>query len=239
MPTVLANVRAVKQLLFNLIGNAIKFANPSTVVRVQMQHEGAGVTLSSATGGPASPPRSSPRSSIRSRASTTAAPRRKAPASDCRSSKRLVLAMGGRIGVRSDVGIGTTFTVTLPSDGQPDLTDADDTGFGMLDTLAPSQRMARGNVLYIEDEPVNALLMEAIFGTLPEGGPTLTVRATGTDGLREAARLIPDLILLDMNLSDLDGLAIMRMLGDDPRTASIPVIVVSADALPPADPQGA
>ena len=92
--------------------------------------------------------------------------------------------------------------------------------------------MARANVLYIEDEPVNALLMEAIFGTLPENGPTLTVKSTGSDGLREAARLIPDLILLDMNLSDLDGLTILRKLRDDARTASIPVIAVSADALP-------
>lgn len=50
--------------------------------------------------------------------------------------------------------------------------------------------------------------------------------------MSEAVKLQPDLILLDMNLPDLDGLSILRALEGNPRTAQIPVIAVSADAMP-------
>ena len=85
-------------------------------------------------------------------------------------------------------------------------------------------------VLYIEDDPVNALLMQRIFQSF--SAPHLIVSLTGRDGLLQAVLLRPALILLDMNLTDMDGLSILRCLQADVRTARIPVIAVSADAMP-------
>lgn len=140
--------------------------------------------------------------------------------------------MAGRIDVTSELGEGTTFAVTLPADGRPDLTTADDSAFGDLRQPQPIAPMGHAVVLYIEDDPVNTMLMHAIFESLPHGGARLIVASSGADGLLEAVRLQPDLILLDMNLPDLDGLIILQALKGNSRTAQVPVIAVSADAMP-------
>ena len=74
--------------------------------------------------------------------------------------------------------------------------------------------------------------MQAIFDSLPVAGPRLVVAVNGADGLAEAAKLRPDLILLDMNLPDIDGLSVLAALSAGALTAHIPVIAVSADAMP-------
>ena len=92
--------------------------------------------------------------------------------------------------------------------------------------------MGPASVLYIEDEPVNALLMQAMFDTLPDARTRLLLASNGAEGLMEAMSEQPQLILLDMNLPDMDGLSVLHALRSDPETAHIPVIAVSADALP-------
>ncbi|MDE2296962.1 MAG: response regulator, partial [Burkholderiales bacterium] len=147
-------------------------------------------------------------------------------------SQKLVDAMGGRIDVVSAVGEGTTFTVRLPVDGRPEEAWSHDSGFGGDGDFVPIGPLGGATVLYIEDEPVNAILMEAFFKSLPDTAARLLIAPTAKEGLREAFLLRPDLVLLDMNLPDLDGVSVLRRLRADPRTAHIPVIAVSADALP-------
>ena len=84
-------------------------------------------------------------------------------------------------------------------------------------------------VLYIEDNPVNAYLMQAIFDSRPN--VRLQVLTHGQAGLDFAAQHRPDLILLDMNLPDMDGEEFLRHLRADEGSAKIPVVVVSADAM--------
>ena len=234
LPTVLADGRAVMQIIFNLVGNAIKFGGRHSVVQVRVQHEpiaaqvrlevsdqGHGIEADklSALFEPFSRINRSGHAPVGSGLGLSI-------------SQKLVAAMAGSIAVRSEVGQGATFTVRLPVDGAAESTLPDDSGLGGFDDLVRLGPVGGATVLYIEDAPVNALLMQEFFKTLPATAPHLVVAATGREGLREAALLRPDLILLDMNLPDFDGLGVLRRLRADSRTAHIPVIAVSADALP-------
>jgi len=86
------------------------------------------------------------------------------------------------------------------------------------------------DVLYIEDDPVNFTLVERIL----EFRPTLTLMhaRTGHDGVELAQTYRPKLILLDLNLPDIHGSEVLRRLQNQPDTASVPVVVLSADATP-------
>ena len=87
-------------------------------------------------------------------------------------------------------------------------------------------------MLYVEDNPVNALLMTAIFEATPLAHLRLVIAVNGNSGLQQARQLLPDLILLDMQLPDMNGLSVLQALKREARTAAIPVIAVSADAMP-------
>ena len=87
-----------------------------------------------------------------------------------------------------------------------------------------------GCLLYIEDNPVNALIVEELVALRP--GLQLHIAVDGASGLARAAELRPDLILLDMNLPDFDGHEVLRRLRANPGTAAIQCIAVSANAMP-------
>jgi CheY-like chemotaxis protein len=95
---------------------------------------------------------------------------------------------------------------------------------------APAARIARCDVLYIEDDDVNYMLVERIF----EYRPLLTLQHanTGEAGLAMARTERPRLILLDLNLPDMHGADVLRQLRENPVTADIPVVVLSANATP-------
>jgi CheY-like chemotaxis protein len=83
-------------------------------------------------------------------------------------------------------------------------------------------------VLYVEDNPSNVKLVEQILHRQP--AVRLTVAMRGREGLELARQDPPDLVLLDLHLPDLSGEEVLRELRADPRTAEVPVVVVSADA---------
>jgi CheY-like chemotaxis protein len=83
-------------------------------------------------------------------------------------------------------------------------------------------------VLYIEDDAANARLMSELFAEDPR--LTLVTAPQGIAGLEIARRDLPDLVLLDVHLPDIDGPEVIKRLRSDPVTRPIPVIVVSADA---------
>lgn len=234
LPTVFADARATKQVLFNLLGNAVKFARPKSVVlvRVSQEESAAVVMLAITDSGPGIAPEKlsclfEPFTRIPSSRSTPTG-----SGLGLSISQKLAWAMGGTIDVTSTPGHGTTFTVKLAVDGRPDVMKVDDSAFGDLHVQTTVAKMESATVLYIEDDPVNTLLMQALFESLPDARLQLIVAQDGAEGLREASRHQPNLILLDMHLPDADGLSILRSLRGDPQTAQIPVIAVSADALP-------
>jgi signal transduction histidine kinase/CheY-like chemotaxis protein len=138
--------------------------------------------------------------------------------------RRLVELMHGKIGFTSDAGQGSTFWVELPA-----LPPADAAGATPL--LAPVERSAgEYSVLYVEDNPSNLKLMERLVATLP-----LTRLATVRDaeqGIEMAARLRPDVILLDINLPGMNGFQALKQLRARSETRAIPVIALTAAAMP-------
>jgi signal transduction histidine kinase/CheY-like chemotaxis protein len=142
-------------------------------------------------------------------------------------SKRLVEAMGGAIGVESTPGSGSTFWVRLPLAADPIVESATDD-----DEAAPSERMplAPIDVLCIEDNPANLRLIEGIFAR-QTNIRLLSALAPGL-GLELARTHRPALILLDINLPDMDGFAVMQCLRENEATRQIPVLAISANAMP-------
>jgi len=86
------------------------------------------------------------------------------------------------------------------------------------------------HVLYVEDDRLNIVLMEEVFRRLP--GWTLDCVEDGTQALQALDELDPDLLLIDMNLPDMNGLELLARLRGDARHAERPCVALSADALP-------
>ena len=140
--------------------------------------------------------------------------------------KHLVELMGGTLTVRSQVDVGTVFTLTLPlaNDGAttPDTADAP----AAHAPASPPPRTQR--VLYVEDNEVNVSLMRAMLQRRP--GIQLEIADCASAALEKAGSAPPDLILLDMHLPDADGLELLRRLRRIDACVDVPVIAVTADA---------
>jgi CheY-like chemotaxis protein len=139
----------------------------------------------------------------------------------------LARAMGGDIDALSEPGRGSCFNLRMmaaagTTGGRTPATDP------LADTELTDGTGGR-IVLYIEDEPLNVLLMEEVFRTQP--GWTLHVAHDGGSGVELAAQVRPDLTLIDMNLPDMNGLEVLRRLRAQPATAELLCVALSADAL--------
>lgn len=139
--------------------------------------------------------------------------------------QRLVHLMHGTIGVTSPPGTGSAFWVELPGKLETGKVSRDLTPVPEVNNK-PSG--VHGRILYIEDNLSNMRLIERIFTHRPN--VRLVTAMQGQMGLDLATELVPDLVLLDLNLPDIHGSEVLARLRKNPRTAQIPVIVVSADA---------
>jgi PAS domain S-box-containing protein len=144
-------------------------------------------------------------------------------------SKRLVELMNGEIGVESMVGVGSVFwiellsTAAVESDGGP---------------AEPSERsrpaLSNGTrlrtLLYVEDNPANLKLVAQLIARRPE----LRLLSAGDAnlGIQIARTSLPDVILMDINLPGISGVEALKVLREDPATAHIPVVALSANAMP-------
>jgi PAS domain S-box-containing protein len=143
--------------------------------------------------------------------------------------KRLVELMGGNIGAASTAGTGSVFWVELPVAAPPLLALMEAAHAATLAPLAPDGRPLR-TVLYVEDNQANLEVVAQLIARRQD--LRLLTAVNGQLGVEYARACLPDVILMDINLPGLSGTAAMLLLHTDPATAHIPVIALSANAVP-------
>ncbi|MDO8466263.1 MAG: PAS domain S-box protein, partial [Gallionella sp.] len=143
--------------------------------------------------------------------------------------KRLVELMGGIIGVESTVGVGSVFWFELNSDAEPSLS-IEGGDVAALDRPHMPRGTGLHSVLYVEDNPANLKLVEQIIARHPD--ISLLTAVNGNSGIEIARTSQPDVILMDINLPGINGFEALKILRADPDTTHIPVIAISANAMP-------
>jgi PAS domain S-box-containing protein len=144
-------------------------------------------------------------------------------------SKRLVEMMGGSIGVESTVGQGSLFWFDLNSALAPRL-DVSVAQCPQVARVPVQNGVALRTLLYVEDNPANFSLVEQLVARRHD--LRILGAKDGCIGIDVARERIPDLILMDINLPGISGIDALRILREDPLTAHIPVVALSANAMP-------
>jgi PAS domain S-box-containing protein len=219
----------VKQVLINLLFNAIKYNRPNGRVTVDFVQT-AGRTLRifvRDTGAGLQPEQLAqlfqPFNRLGQEAGTE-----QGTGIGLVVTKRLVEVMGGTIGVESTVGDGSIFWVELELASAPQLAVAD--GEHPSATRARHVDAPLRTVLYVEDNPANLELVEQLVARRRD--LRLLSAADGRVGLEYARACLPAVILMDINLPGISGTEAMKLLRADPATAHIPIIALSANAVP-------
>jgi PAS domain S-box-containing protein len=143
--------------------------------------------------------------------------------------KKLIEAMSGKLGVESQPGSGSTFWIELPNCENP-LEHSEKLSI-LLNDSEPKLNDLCGTILYIEDNASNIELVGQILIN-QRSGVKLIYNMTGAETVQLAIENMPDLILLDLNLPDMHGNKVLDLLLAEERTRNIPVVVISADAMP-------
>ncbi|MDI1299497.1 PAS domain S-box protein [Methylotenera sp.] len=218
----------VKQIVINLLSNAIKYnkvngtvtvecsITPYDTVRISVQDTGAGLTSEELT------QLFQPFNRLGQNAEE------EGTGIGLVVCKRLIDLMKGKIGVESVVGKGSTFWIELEQTSQSEL----DTQY-QLKLPTPQQPHRDGllyKLLYVEDNPANLMLVEDIIARLPD--IRLFSANNAIQGVKLAREELPDVILMDINLPGFSGFDAFEMLSDDPLTSHIPVVALSANAMP-------
>ena len=221
-PVVRADLQALEQVLTNLLSNAVKYNREQGRISVTTApaEDGTVRVAVSDTGLGMTPEQMAGLFQPYNRLGRESGPV-EGTGIGLVISRRLVELMGGTLEVSSRAGQGSTFTVRLPAAPPP-----------AHEPPAPrperASRYRQRRVHYVEDNETNIEIMRGVLLQRPQ--IELEVSMHGLDGLAAIRHRRPDLILLDMQLPAISGLELLRHIKNDDDIASIPVIVVSADA---------
>ena len=219
----------VKQVLINLISNAIKYnqGGGSVVVECAVSPRHVRVSVTD-TGAGMTPEKLAklfrPFNRVSQDTSAVAG-----EGIGLVVTKRVVELMGGTVGVRSHVGKGSVFWIELVTATAPQLAPGDAERVALAKPEFRLDATPR-TLLYVEDNPANLQLVEQIVARRPD--MRLLSARSGPLGIELARSARPDVILMDINLPGMSGIKAMQILRSETVTAHIPVVALSANARP-------
>ena len=216
----------VKQVMINLLSNAIKYNQSGGSVQVRCSHRGDRVRASvTDTGAGLNAGQMTqlfqPFNRLGQENSTE-----EGTGIGLVVTRQLVELMGGAIGVDSTVGVGTTFWVEFKASRAPELV----LGEGEVLPVMQADSDTLRTLLYVEDNPANLALVEQLIARRSD--LKLLTAIDAHLGIDLARTCQPDVILMDINLPGISGFGALRILHDDPATSHIPVMALSANAVP-------
>jgi len=220
----------VKQVLINLLSNAIKYNQPKGTVSVDCAMSAPDrIRISVRDSGAGLPPDMllqlfQPFNRLGQENSAE-----EGTGIGLVMSKRLVEMMGGLIGVESTVGAGSVFWFELNAAAAPRLA-LDQAESAAAAETAVTHGAGLRTLLYVEDNPANLMLIEQLIARRPD--MRLLSARDATLGINLAREQQPEVILMDINLPGISGIEALRILRGDPATAHIPVVALSANAMP-------
>jgi CheY-like chemotaxis protein len=223
----------LKQVLINLLSNAIKYNQPNGTVAVAVDRASGApehTRVSVKDTGAGLPPDMlmqlfQPFNRLGQERNST----EEGTGIGLVMSKRLVELMGGEIGVESTVGSGSVFWFELNSAAAPQLAvDRAEPTANPLAQVKPGAPLR--TLLYVEDNPANLMLIEQLVARRPD--MRLLSARDGNLGIQLARAHQPEVILMDINLPGISGIEALKILREDPATARIPVVALSANAMP-------
>lgn len=209
----------LRQMLYNLVSNAIKFTPPGGRVSLDARRDGPVVKIDVIDTGAGIASDDLERIFLEFHQAGDAAQRQAGTGLGLPLTRRLAEAHGGSVEVRSEVGAGSTFTITLPAGVGPEPVAA-----RAPERPLDSPRVRGREILVIEDDPGTVRLLRTY---LEEAGHQVRVAVDGKAGLAAARDSPPGAIILDVLLPDIDGWEVLRELKADPAVRDVPVIVVT------------
>jgi CheY-like chemotaxis protein len=222
----------LKQVLINLLSNAIKYNQPGGTVVVECTTNAPERTrISVRDTGAGLPPEKlaqlfQPFNRLGQESSAE-----EGTGIGLVMSKRVVELMGGVMGVESTVGVGSVFWFELSSAAAPQAVNG---GVEAETTAVAQAQVQQGaplrTLLYVEDNTANLRLVEQLIARRPD--MRLLNAVNGSLGIELARDHQPQVILMDINLPGISGLEALKILREDPATAHIPVVALSANAMP-------
>jgi PAS domain S-box-containing protein len=232
-PAVRADPVRLKQVLVNLLSNALKYTPPGGRVWVTWHAAGSGVRVEVGDTGPGLAPQQQERLFQPFERLDAVHSGVDGAGIGLALGKWLVNLMQGELGVNSTPGAGSLFWVQMAAAAPPVAAAKAPAPAAAPPAAGPTGRSMpalQRRVLYIEDNEVNRLLMQGMLGRLP--GLELQLAELPEQGLALAAARPPHLVLLDIQLPGIDGFEVLRRLRAMPTLAGVPVVAVSANAMP-------
>jgi len=226
---IVADHTRVKQVLINLLSNAIKYNRVDGSVTMEVVSSADATRISVRdTGLGLAPEQLSQLFQPFNRLGRESGPE-EGTGIGLVVTKRLVDLMGGTMGVASTVGEGSTFWCEFKVASPPQYESAP---AGEVAVVRPalSHGTPQRTLLYVEDNPANLELVAQLIER--RGDLRMMSAADGTLGIESARACLPDVILMDINLPGINGIQAMQVLRADPSTAHIPIIALSANAIP-------
>ena len=201
-----------KQVVLNLLANAVKFTPDGGSVAISAHRDGSELNVTVADTGIGVPPEDQERIFESFQQGRRGASKEEGTGLGLTLSRRIVKLMGGRMWLVSMPGAGSTFGFAIPCPSLP------------VDEIASSERGDVPVVVLVDDDRASLDLLSAYL----DGSPTRVLRARdGVEALELIRRVLPAAIVLDIRLPRLDGWQVLAELKADPATAAIPVVIAS------------